>query len=408
MARPRHGRKRPQPVIELDGEQEIDDMAVAAQFAAVTYNPPCEKLATSPTGDCNEIELYEESGSGDEESQNEDSSVEGSNASGKKAQTGIDPKLKIDSEERESEEKEDDDDDSHIDMTAELAELEKMEETTAADGPPPKTENELDPYHTPLSELEEKFQLNLSVEETKHYLPDEVKLGEAGRVKNHMVNDRTIIVESFMRDGSSFPLDEGSLLIFQMKEANKTMLVPLGKIFEVFGPVRKPLYTIRLPSPNEIKARSASREVEENDEDTGKEREGEEAMAATTSKQQNVSSSSPAPLNQSESFEEHAQANLPQVTRKPANAIEKEHVKGVTKASVEFGEENEEHSKGRLSGVNAALHQDHWSHDGKYTEFLRKNPEIMILYVQDEAKVIDAGAILKLSMKGCGMYFGMV
>ena len=65
-----------------------------------------------------------------------------------------------------------------------------------------------------------------------------------------MVEDRTIVVESVATGGTA-PLDEGSLLVIQIEaddENAKSQLVPLGKVFELFGPVSRPLYTIRLPS----------------------------------------------------------------------------------------------------------------------------------------------------------------
>jgi hypothetical protein len=40
-------------------------------------------------------------------------------------------------------------------------------------------------------------------------------------------------------------LDEGTLLVIQIP----TIILPLGKIFEVFGSVALPLYTLRLPPP---------------------------------------------------------------------------------------------------------------------------------------------------------------
>ena len=120
------------------------------------------------------------------------------------------------------------------------------------------------------------------------------KYEKAGNIKCHMISERTIVVESnatditttmmttttTTRQNEKF-LDEGSLLLVKLdqqtidssssNETNETIVnntnqewkqqlsrsrsnegyefssvIPLGKILEVFGPVSKPLYTVRL------------------------------------------------------------------------------------------------------------------------------------------------------------------
>ena len=64
----------------------------------------------------------------------------------------------------------------------------------------------------------------------------------AGRLTFHLVSERTIVIESVLQ---APPLEKGNLLVIQIP----TIILPLGKIFEVFGPVVLPLYTLCLPPP---------------------------------------------------------------------------------------------------------------------------------------------------------------
>ena len=111
-----------------------------------------------------------------------------------------------------------------------------------------------------MSELEEKLNLDLrvgtsTVKDAKAHdaTMEDAELCPAGRVRNHLVGDRTIVVESGfgMVTFASGPLDEGSLLVVRNPD-DSGAIVPLGRVFEVFGPVKQPLYTIRLLSPKDL------------------------------------------------------------------------------------------------------------------------------------------------------------
>lgn len=136
-------------------EPEIDDLAVAASFAQATTLPPKqpppqeqEPAASDRDNDQNEDETQESSENQDKFSNNSDSS-------------------------------DDDDGESDIDLSEALADMEDNEEIDGdadlprsstknkneADSQAPTTENELDSYRTPISDLETKFQLNLTVAE---------------------------------------------------------------------------------------------------------------------------------------------------------------------------------------------------------------------------------------------------
>jgi len=278
-------------VNEIDGEAEMDDMAVAAAFAAVSYQPPLPSI--SKAQDDNEIEL--------EEKADDEKEAEGVRGTTKEASPT--PTEDSDSSDDESscDEAVNEENDSQqnsatrkpLDLKKERAEIARMNAENGDDDDDddkearvaPKTEHELDPYQTPLSELEHKFQLNLTVAEQDQLKLQaasgqasdnnssdtnvQIKLVQAGKIKSHMVQDRTVIVESAPRkDGESLsPLDEGSLLVFRMttddgggdnnsshnKNSSNSRLVPIGKVFEVFGPVRRPLYTLRLPAKEKPK-----------------------------------------------------------------------------------------------------------------------------------------------------------
>ena len=60
------------------------------------------------------------------------------------------------------------DDESDVDLSEALAKMdddEPIPQSSNGDLQRPKTEHELDPYKTPISDLEQKFQLNLTVAE---------------------------------------------------------------------------------------------------------------------------------------------------------------------------------------------------------------------------------------------------
>ncbi|KAJ3278805.1 hypothetical protein HDU76_009731, partial [Blyttiomyces sp. JEL0837] len=80
------------------------------------------------------------------------------------------------------------------------------------------------------------------VEPVNVALPDDIKLHEIGTIDSH-VEDQLIVKSS--RSGDVQVLDEDSILFLQ----DKTIV---GKVFETFGPVACPLYSIRFNSSDEI------------------------------------------------------------------------------------------------------------------------------------------------------------
>lgn len=173
-----------------------------------------------------------------------------------------------------------------------------------------------------------------------------------------MVEDRTIVVESAATGGAA-PLDEGSLLVIQIEpddENTKSQLVPLGKVFELFGPVSRPLYTIRLPSTKDKRPSKS----QQNDKGPVVERVADEI-----------------------SLNDEDDASGGQTSETATN----ESVGSEQKGKVDEGRE-----------------QDPWSPQGKYTLHLQTSKYHPVYYISDIAKLLDTGSIIRNSGRGCGEY----
>lgn len=84
-------------------------------------------------------------------------------------------------------------------------------------------------------------------------IPNSKDIYLVGHVKSHIVDERIIVVESLSFHNNK-PLDEGNKLLVSMKSiddepGSSTSFLSLGTIYEIFGPVSRLLYIIRLPSP---------------------------------------------------------------------------------------------------------------------------------------------------------------
>jgi len=210
-----------------------------------------------------------------------------------------------------------------------------------------QTKNEVDGYKTSICEVESRLQIQLSVGENVVATTTNVAL--AGKIKNHMIQDRTLVVESISHSPASplasKPLDVGSLLVLKKpcddKNDPNASWIPLGRIFEVFGPVSQPLYTIRLPPPGPIADQKSSDVKETNDKPLEKDSAGNSDVAEDPAVPKNTS------------------------PEKSPEII------------------------------------DPWAEGGEYTKFLVQSQDMKVYYVQDEAKLIDTSLVLKTSAKGC-------
>lgn len=224
------------------GQQEpiTDDLVVAAQFAAAFRSTAAEKSNEEWTPeDENEIGLTSSEGERDVDDE-EVTPLDKSAPECEKIEGWNDDTADGDAEDES-------DDESEVDLGEELARMDKDADGDEVTGTShcPKTPNEIDAYHTSVYHLESKLKMKLAVEEQDRLrlkTVQSINLKPAGRIQHHMTDERTVVVQS----QSSLVLQEGNLLVLQLPECGT---VPLGKIFEVFGPVSQPLYSIRLPEP---------------------------------------------------------------------------------------------------------------------------------------------------------------
>lgn len=171
-----------------------------------------------------------------------------------------------------------------------------------------------------------------------------------------MIEDRTIVVESVATGGSA-PLDEGSLLVIRVQE-EKSQLIPLGKVFEVFGPVSRPLYTIRLVSPKDKAVRKPEQKEEANE---SVERDADE-----------ISLNDDEHEEQDETKEVETEDN---VTTEGERAVS-------------------DSNKGQA---------DPWAPNGKYSKLLEESTERMpVYYIPDITQLLDTGAVIRNSGRGSG------
>jgi hypothetical protein len=386
MARPKKGGRPKRQQWQTEEQNEtVDDLAHAAMFAIVPpVVAPTVPDVEDDKEDDNEIEMTEDEAdsSGDEDSKSE-------------------------KEENKNDEDEDDGDDSDVDLAEAVAKMQEADddEPTKGAGAPPKTQNEVDAYQTPIEDLENHLEFQLTVQDDDDAIGkpllrnlDASNLSLAGRVKHNMLLDRTVVVESMAPENGTFsaPLDEGSLLVIRQTEATPGTpnLIPLGRIFEVFGPVSQPLYTIRLPPPPSApskKTPTTKKDSLEKEESKQLEKQVNEGFPSSDT----PDSETPTPEEQNEITTENDKE-----TTKTEGATANE--KNATPESK--GVDTIEGTKDAESlVVSKPKLKDRWAPDGEYSQLLRNNKAIAVYYVQDEAKLIDTGAVMRMSGKGCGM-----
>ena len=261
--------------VEVEVET-VDDLMYAGQFAIIPDdNNDTNNITTSQSyiNDSDEIDVADD----DFDNGSSDDSMDAN-----------------DSNDNGKDDDADDDDESDADIAEAVKRMEhateKEEESAIKSSNPPKTENEVDGYKVPIQDLESQLQIKLTVQAetltsscssssslTVIKNRNSIKTSVAGKIKHFMITDRTVVVESVSSSlqrgmggcDTDGPLDEGSLLVIEIQKSSledqgslnscndnddnsvvdDTSLIPLGRIFEVFGPVSRPLYTIRLPSP---------------------------------------------------------------------------------------------------------------------------------------------------------------
>eukprot|EP00551_Chaetoceros_affinis_P005890 CAMPEP_0203686082 /NCGR_PEP_ID=MMETSP0090-20130426/48879_1 /ASSEMBLY_ACC=CAM_ASM_001088 /TAXON_ID=426623 /ORGANISM="Chaetoceros affinis, Strain CCMP159" /LENGTH=747 /DNA_ID=CAMNT_0050555297 /DNA_START=98 /DNA_END=2341 /DNA_ORIENTATION=+ len=240
-------------------------------------------------------------------------------------------------------------------------------------------------------------------------------LMKAGFIKCHLVTERTIVVES---DSNRNPiinnfslsamsrnndlLDEGSLLLLKVCKTNnndtnnkndvdnpneqeewvkkltslskvddEVVVIPLGKILEVFGPISKPLYTVRLLlSPLPAAPKDQNQHIEDSSNDKGENKnedqeQGERRSGTAVNNQE----------DQKSNAESEKKAPNEETTESP---------------SIIAGERE-----------NTPTIIDPWSEGGILTKWLHANPKLEIYYATNQVKFVDTQSVVRNSRKGC-------
>jgi hypothetical protein len=503
-----------------EAQEFVDDMTIAQQAACAHISFTVMQDKTDADDD--ETEESNDESNDDEESASseepsepslpESSTVEGTSQPSTPPADQMDKdappeSTEADPMEEENKPTEDDDDESDVDLTEALAQMdqgEDLDEVLETENKKSRrrrpggaaanidlssarglaTANEIDPYDvtqreksilTDVAHEREKDGDELDIDGTNNSISDVAKdldidkLQLAGHVKSHVVQDRVVVVESLH---SVPPLDDGNMLVLKMSAGAPTAgsttsseFIPLGEIFDIFGPVLQPLYTVRLPlpptpqkelprkkkpaaksdrqikepvsTPNDFKTRtyidtptdenvssdscvgsSKDRSTSDKGTDdaersaviskTGEEGTPLSAAAGVDPPSLNVNVvnnemvDTPAMGSAAES-EEKAQTITPQ---EPSSSEPK---KASNDAAFPVLNGQTIAAEVAVTSETVALestqkemkHQDPWSDSGSCTLALRNNPCALVYYVKDGAAWIDTNVVIRQSGKGC-------
>jgi hypothetical protein len=378
---------------QQDGYTEaVDDLTFAAGYAIVTTPdvPPEPTKQNLSKGATDDIQI--------EEDTSDESSDDG------------------DKTEMRSKGDEDSGDESDIDLSEQLAKMEKEDQPKPKNSRivVPTTQNEIDLYNCPVADLEKKLELDLGISDVLLFHPSNIgimnakvsldRIRLAGNITFHLASERTIVVESNPNGGAEqmgghpFLLDEGSLLLLRLKqddkimstlvgdvsmEANETCVIPLGKILEVFGPVSKPLYTIRL-TKSLVQARQKSENI-------ATEVEGEEKVPEEANEEGGDAKMDA----QVEATEGEGEEKVPKEANEEVGDA-KEDAQDESKAETPKEAAKEEvESEPKIP--------DPWSKDGLLTQWIKSVPRLEVYYSEDQVKMMDTQSIVRNSRKACGM-----
>jgi len=201
-------------------------------------------------------------------------------------------------------------------------------------------------------------------------------------------------------------LDEGSVLFLKLDDEvnidsngdhvtigdnnqNHCRVVPLGKVLEIFGPVSKPFYVVRLKllAKNKVKASSIDSGGRKSDitqkqevdvKDFGARQEDEN----NSTREENVKGSNGVHGNNSKE---------PSNTSKTAAVVEKISQEKDKKVS-----DTTDNEKNNLSEK-----EDPWSRTGIYTKWIQSKPRIEVYFSCNQAKIVNSLKVARNSGKGC-------
>ncbi|KAL3790741.1 hypothetical protein HJC23_010020 [Cyclotella cryptica] len=445
------------PWHDVAQEETVDDLLIASMAVASTW---CDEASPHPAVDnsstSESVNERDDSKENDDDSDADDIADADEISTSSSNQDGSAPNSK---EEEDTElmgqsdtnekslnlrvVKEDDSDDdcSDIDLTEHLANMEDDDDDAPKNSKGnqakvafsiyegPKTEHEIDPYKCPTDELEK---LNVCVGIEMDNIGDPTILDDAtrnrlriaGTIRTYLVDQRTIVVDSLIPAAlqsdlqnhlsMDAPLDEGSMLAILLGKGNDgtyeittlkkdvaCSLQVVGKIVEVFGPVQRPLYVIRLPDPPKAERSSGELATE------GKPKLGPSDMAS------NEDGAAARSLVKIEAIESTENVNDVERMRSTiSEEVENKDTEIDRSVSVEKNPEP-------VSAINVAIHDtseekiapepseeqdDPWCHKGKLSCILRNTPNAIVYSLVDHVKLIDKDLIIRVSGKGCGEF----
>jgi hypothetical protein len=417
-------RQQPTTIDNRYEDNEVDDLAVAAQyaFAVPTSFLPVPQvpqiLGNAIDEDENEIDL--------DLSEPSDENPYSENGDDEKQDT---PNIPTDPNSDETNGKDDDDAESDVDLVEQLAQMvgededeevdddDEEQDTTTSNQKTikirnkPMTVNEIDAYQADLHEIHDLLQWNVSITTSdstnlSHTTKQPaVQFGKetaskeyqiAGHIQHHMIDERTIVILSAQ---GGVLLKEGTTLFIQMHDvvtssdrsetvdptrttetcnSTNSDIIQLGNILEIFGPVSQPLYSIRLPTRSRPdKGSSKTKEVHRKRDiqaniSTENEVEDEKILVSKEIRPTTI------PLLES--------------TIRSGDSNETEDVDVVG---------TEQQQELTLSPSTDSV--DEWANDGKYTKLLQKCNKLPVYYSNDPSStnILDTDCVYRNSGRGC-------
>ena len=420
-------------------EPEVDDLLVASAAASSAWSPPLGRSNTSDDDSSNDTDIGANDASNtkgckdideisiDEPECKDESEIEAPVVVKEDTETELLQTIEANLDDITPRIQEDSDDESDIDLTENLANMEDDED----DAPKkkdkkasrsiyqgPKTEHELDPYQCPIPELE-KLSVCVSSNVGGGVLDGATrdKLKIAGLVRSYLVEQRTIVVDSLIpaslrcsnNAAIEAPLDEGSVMAIVLSDGSKITTLEdarsvhiLGKVVEVFGPVQRPLYVIRLPDPPRAgKKLDEAEPVEEAGEDIS-------AVDAVDEPADGISGVIEG-SGKSDETNAEVKGDLKDVHRTKM-ACSKESSAGQTTATKSYNADMTDIQSTKTMAEKRKLAEfseqdsDPWSINGKLSIILCGEPAAAVYSVIDHSTLVNKDQIIKISGKGCGEY----
>jgi rRNA processing protein Gar1 len=338
-------------------EEIVDDLAVAAQYAmAVAPATPAAVAAEAVVvveeeKDADEICLEDDSSDVEtEQDEAKDDTDEDDEASAAESDVDLTELLARMVDEDDDEEEEEDGG----------GEAEGETRSKKSSSKPILSANEVDGYsaeyfaQTTSSEAAFKITSNWRI---------------AGTIQHHMIDDRTVVVLS--QAGGTL-LQEESLLVLIADHR----VIPLGKVFEVFGPISQPLYSIRLAKPADIEKRIDKRE-------RGK----LEDCNTETKSDEKVLTSEEQTTDERNRTRSRSESKCDDDSKTDSKTVPPDSEQSNPSAT-----------------LPPPIQDDPWSKDGVYAKLLKTSKHMPVYFLEQApavTKVLDPAAIYRMNGRGC-------